>query len=114
MVNSVAAKKGCCPKKHGAKFLSLFLIWRLARSPMHAYALMGEIRELAISPCKPSTIYVILDALEKRGLIRGRLRMHGKRARKTYATTSEGKALFKKIKKDKIKGLIREFIGALL
>ena len=81
---------------------------------MHAYALMDEIREFAISPCKPSTIYVILDALEKRGLIQGKLRLQGKRARKTYATTDSGKALFKKIKKDKIKGLIREFISSLL
>ncbi|VVB66617.1 Transcriptional regulator PadR-like family protein [Candidatus Gugararchaeum adminiculabundum] len=99
---------------HGPKFLGLFLIWRLKQKPMYGYSLIDEIQDSAMVPVKASTLYMILGKLEEKGLVRVRVEQAEKRMRKIYSTTPKGDAVFKKVKKTKIKGLFREFLKALV
>ena len=100
-------------RDHRARFMGLFLIWRLDRKPMHGYVLINELRGLTMNACKPATIYNILAGLEKRGFVSEKVQMHGGRARKTYRTTEKGRGLFRKVKREKIRGAFREFLKAL-
>jgi DNA-binding PadR family transcriptional regulator len=72
------------------------------------------VKNLGIGAYQPSTIYFVLAKLEKAGFIKGRRVEAGGRLRKIYATTAQGKLLLKKIKENKVKGLVREFIKSLL
>ena len=93
-----------------ARFVGLFLIWLLHKKPMHGYSLMKELREIAISPSLPSSIYAILSRLEKSGMVKSSYDSTGAHTRKLYSTTPAGWALFEKIRETHSKGLLKEFI----
>jgi len=98
----------------GDKLLALFLVWRLRKEPMYGYSLIKEMSDIGLSPHRQSTIYAILSKLEKLGLIKGESRQAGKRIRKMFTTTAKGTELFENVKSRRMKGVMREFIGALL
>ncbi len=103
------------PKRgHGPKFLALFLIWRLKKKPTHCYSLLDEIKDCGMVFVKPSTLYLVLAKLEKAGLVKSEVRQAGKRTRRVYAATPKGMAVFEKVKKEKVKGLLREYLAELL
>ena len=101
-------------KKGKARFVGLFLIWRLHKKPMHGYSLVKELREIAISPSVPSSIYAILNRLEKTGHIHAKYDSTGAHTRKLYSTTPAGWALFEKIRAKHSKGLLKEFMKDLI
>ena len=111
-----AGKKSVCIPRHKmrAPIMTLFFIWRLHGKPRHGYSLIADIREIAIAPCKPSTVYALLIKLEKAGLVRSHMDGHGAHVRKLYQTTQKGWELLQRIKGSKIRGLWREFIKELL
>ncbi len=102
-------KKPCAQR-----FLTFFLIWRLKEKPMYGYSLVKELREMALSPSKISSVYAILSRLEKDGVIKGRREMSGARMRKVYQTTEKGWKIFMEIKKRRVKGLLLEFVKSLV
>ena len=103
-------KKPLCSPHPKAKFLSLFLIWRLKKKPQHGYSLLKEVREIEMSPSKPSTLYALLAKLEKGGMVRSTYDKTGPHVRRTYQTTARGWALFMEIKKRRMQGVFREFV----
>jgi len=100
--------------KVGDRFLALFLMWRLRKEPTYGYLLVNEIRDLGLGPSRQSTVYAILPRLEKLGFVSSQNELVGKRIRKIYRTTAKGAELFDKVKKARMKGRLREFLGALL
>jgi DNA-binding PadR family transcriptional regulator len=92
----------------------MFMIWRLKKKPAHCYLLLNEIKDVGMVSVKPSTLYLILSKLEEAGLVRGELKEEAGRARRVYSATPKGIAVFERIKKDKVKGLLRGFIAELL
>ncbi|MFH1094876.1 MAG: PadR family transcriptional regulator [Candidatus Micrarchaeota archaeon] len=99
--------------EHGARFHILFLIWRLHERPTYGYALLQEIREMAVGHKKTSTIYATLGKLEKAGLVKSRMEEKGARMRRLYQTTAKGWALFGRVRKSMIHGTLKEFMKAL-
>jgi DNA-binding PadR family transcriptional regulator len=117
MMDMAAGKKALLiptSKAHRAPIMSLFFLWRLHSGEHHGYSIMQDMKEIAISQCKPSTVYSLLAKLEKEGLIKSRVDSTGPHSRRLYSTTAKGWNLVQDIKKHKIKGLWREFIGSLL
>ncbi|MFH0955470.1 MAG: PadR family transcriptional regulator [Candidatus Micrarchaeota archaeon] len=106
-------KKSCSQPSHKNKVLPLFFIWRLSQKPLHGYSLALEMQNLSLDFCKPATVYAILTKLEKRGFIAGRQAQKSGRSRKIYHTTQAGRKLFEKVKREKIKGILREFFADL-
>ncbi|MFA6489544.1 MAG: PadR family transcriptional regulator [Candidatus Micrarchaeia archaeon] len=94
--------------------LTLFFIWRLHSEPRHGYSLIKDLREIATTPAKPSTIYALLAKLEETGMIKSRLDNKGAHVRKLYQTTAQGWSLLQEVKKRKMRGLWREFICELI
>ena len=108
-----------CLFRHKARMppqpiMSLFCIWRLHSEPKHGYSLIKDLREISITPCKPSTIYALLAKLEKAGAIKSHIDDRGAHVRKLYQTTPMGWSLLQDIKKSKMKGIWREFISELI
>lgn len=101
--------------KHGVRLLGFYFIWRLMKEPAYGYSLVQELREWTLAPpLKHSTVYMILNRLEKCGYIVGKSREVGGRMRKMYRATASGKELFNRMKKRKITGRVREFLETLL
>ena len=113
---ALARKEVCIPgaKMAHAPVMTLFFLWRLHKEPRHGYSLMQDMNEIAISPCKPSTVYALLAKLEKSGLVRCHLDKRGPHMRKLYQTTEKGWGLLQSAKRRKVKGLWREFVKELL
>ncbi|MCX6772443.1 MAG: PadR family transcriptional regulator [Candidatus Micrarchaeota archaeon] len=110
-------KKALCnlnSKTHRAPIMTLFFLWRLHGQERHGYSLMQDMKEIAISACKPSTVYALLAKLEKAGLVKSRIDGKGAHVRRLYKTTQKGWELMQEMKRRKVKGLWREFIGSLL
>jgi len=63
----------------------------LGEKEMHGYQIIKSIRKEYGVYLGPSTIYPLLNVLERRKLIRGRWEMHKNRPRKTYQLTTYGR-----------------------
>lgn len=110
-----AARPSPCPSSRlRAGFIGMFLIWRLHQKPQYGYSLMEEVQGLATRRPPTSTLYAILNKLERAGYVKSKTEKSGRRIRRRYATTPKGWALFRKIQKEKIKGLVREFLETLV
>lgn len=110
----ISSKKPLCAVPPKARFLSLFLIWRLREKPQHGYSLLQEVREIELSPSKPSTIYALLAKLEKTGMVKSSYDRTSPHMRRTYQTTAKGWALFLKIKERRMRGVFRQFVRAMV
>ncbi|MEM0438042.1 MAG: PadR family transcriptional regulator [Candidatus Micrarchaeia archaeon] len=108
MRRSIHAKAG-----HDDRVIALYLIWRLMRKPMHAYELIDEMAQLGLGACKPSTLYAVLARLEKKGLITCTRRVVSGRTRKVYATSPEGKMLFRSVR-ERIRDPLKQFLRDLI
>jgi len=116
MSGAFKAHAGAIPTSnvHRAPIITLFLVWRLHEKPRHAYLLVKDMSELAIKPVKPSTVYALLGKMERAGLVKSHVERQGARVRRLYSTSAKGWKLLQWIKKNKIKGLWREFMAELL
>jgi len=95
----------------------IYVLWALSKKKMHGYELMkammhGQAVDIKISP---ATVYPMLDALHKKGLIAYKKESTGKRTRKVYYTTKEGLAYIKMAKKYFFqRGLRKKFFEEML
>ena len=71
--------------------LELVILQLLGEKEMHGYQIIKSIRKEYGVYLGPSTIYPLLNVLERRKLIRGRWEMHKNRPRKTYCLTVCGR-----------------------
>ena len=72
--------------------LDLIILKLLEGQPMHGYAFISTIRRQFGVYFGPSTIYPLLNALEKKGYVESEWKFYSDRPQKVYKITSEGRA----------------------
>jgi len=65
----------------------------LFERPLHGYAIMSRVKNRLGKAVSPSLIYPFLHQLEERGLVRSSLRPVGRKPKKVYELTDEGRQL---------------------
>ncbi|MEM2969891.1 MAG: PadR family transcriptional regulator [Candidatus Bathyarchaeia archaeon] len=73
--------------------LDLIILQFLSASPMHGYQIITKIRKTFGVYFGPSTIYPLLNSLEKSGYVKSEWDMKNDRPRKVYRLTAEGQNL---------------------
>jgi PadR family transcriptional regulator PadR len=73
--------------------LDLIVLQLLNNQPMHGYQIITKIRKTFGVYFGPSTIYPLLNALEKKGYVKSGWNMSNDRPRKVYELTNEGQSL---------------------
>jgi len=73
--------------------LDLIVLQFLNTKPMHGYQIITRIRKSFGVYFGPSTIYPLLNTLEKKGYVKSEWDMSNERPRKVYTLTTEGKGL---------------------
>ncbi|MBS7616125.1 PadR family transcriptional regulator [Candidatus Bathyarchaeota archaeon] len=73
--------------------LDLIVLQFLSSQPMHGYQIITRIRKNFGVYFGPSTIYPLLNALEKSGYVKSEWDMNNERPRKVYKLTTEGQNL---------------------
>jgi len=106
------AGSGEKPSKKG-KFLGLFLLWRLTKENLYGYMLIDELNDIGIAAVKQSTVYALLVKMEEIGFVRSEQKFVDNRPRRIYSITLEGRRFFEDVKRNRIKGQLKEFIKDL-
>lgn len=73
--------------------LDLIVLQFLSNQPMHGYQIITKIRKNFGVYFGPSTIYPLLNTLEKSGYVKSEWDMENDRPRKVYKLTTEGRNL---------------------
>ena len=73
--------------------LDMIILQLLDAQPMHGYQVITRIRKSFGVYFGPSTIYPLLNALEKKGYVRSEWNMDTERPRKVYQLTNEGQTV---------------------
>jgi len=73
--------------------LDLIILQFLNGQPMHGYQIITKIRKTFGVYFGPSTIYPLLNMLEKKGYVKSEWNMNNERPRKEYVLTTEGQSL---------------------
>jgi len=73
--------------------LDLIVLQFLSAQPMHGYQIITKIRKTFGVYFGPSTIYPLLNMLEKRRYVKSEWNMSNERPRKVYKLTSDGQNL---------------------
>jgi PadR family transcriptional regulator PadR len=73
--------------------LDLIVLQFLNAQPMHGYKIITKIRKNFGVYFGPSTIYPLLNTLEKKGYVKSEWDMHKDRPRKVYRLTTGGRSL---------------------
>ena len=73
--------------------LDLIVLQFLSSNPMHGYQVITRIRKTFGVYFGPSTIYPLLNSLEKKGYVKSEWNMNNERPRKVYKLTTEGQSL---------------------
>lgn len=73
--------------------LDLIVLQFLNTQPMHGYKIITRIRKSFGVYFGPSTIYPLLNTLEKKGYVKSEWDMQNDRPRKVYKLTTEGRNL---------------------
>jgi PadR family transcriptional regulator, regulatory protein PadR len=74
--------------------LDLIVLELLDARPMHGYEVITTIRKSFGVYLGPSTVYPLLNGLEKKHYIKSEWNMQTERPRKVYQLTNDGKAVF--------------------
>jgi len=70
--------------------LDLIILQFVSAQPMHGYQIITSIRKNFGVYFGPSTIYPLLNTLEKKGFVKSEWNMNTERPRKIYSLTSNG------------------------
>jgi PadR family transcriptional regulator PadR len=73
--------------------LDMIILQLLDAQPMHGYQIITRIRKSFGVYFGPSTVYPLLNALEKKGYVRSEWNMDTERPRKVYQLTNEGQTV---------------------
>ena len=72
--------------------LDMIILQFLEQQPMHGYQVITKIRKSFGVYFGPSTIYPLLNSLEKKGYVKSQWNMDTERPRKVYSLTHDGEA----------------------
>jgi PadR family transcriptional regulator PadR len=70
--------------------LDLIILQFVSTQPMHGYQIITKIRKNFGVYFGPSTVYPLLNTLEKKGFLKSEWNMNSERPRKIYSLTSNG------------------------
>jgi len=70
--------------------LDMIILQYLDTQPMHGYQIITKIRKDLGVYFGPSTVYPLLNTLEKKGYIQSQWNMNNERPRKVYTLTKDG------------------------
>jgi PadR family transcriptional regulator PadR len=73
--------------------LDMIVLQFLHTQPMHGYQIITKIRKSFGVYFGPSTIYPLLNTLEKKGYVKSEWNMNNQRPRKVYELTTQGQTL---------------------
>jgi PadR family transcriptional regulator PadR len=73
--------------------LDMIILQFLDQQPMHGYQVITKIRKNFGVYFGPSTIYPLLNALERKGYAKSQWNMDAERPKKVYSLTHDGKAV---------------------
>ena len=73
--------------------LDLIVLQLLEQEPMHGYQLISKIHKVFGVSVGVSTVYPLLDTLEKKGCLKSEWNMNSERPRKIFALTNEGQTI---------------------
>ncbi len=76
-------------------FSRFYLLTILYEGPHHGYSIISKFRNRIGREVSPSLVYPFLSQLEKQGLVKHLLKPIGKKKRKIFELTEEGKELCK-------------------
>ncbi len=76
-------------------FKEVIILKIISEGDVWGYNIVSKIRERYGVRLSPSIIYPILSDLESRGLIKSRIEFVGRRRRKVYSVTDEGREMVK-------------------
>jgi len=90
--------------------LRYFVLKTINKKKMHGYAIINAFYDATNKRWKPSfgSVYPVLKALEREGLIKSKPKKHGKRVIKIYSITKKGKDRLKILEKNR--GLLVNFL----
>lgn len=103
----------CLPKGHESKYY-LLLLWMVDKKENHGYKIIQILRKEGFGMATPARVYGTLEELRKKGLIMVRQHPYGKRIRKEYSLTSNGKQFIKNTKKTLFTGFVIEFMRDMI
>ena len=89
MLKTVNAQKEVSTKLTKG-LLDLIILQFVSTQPMHGYQIITKIRKNYGVYFGPSTIYPLLNSLEKKGIVKSEWNMNFERPRKIYSLTSNG------------------------
>ena len=89
MLTDINSKKEV-PAKLTKGLLDMIILQFLSTQPMHGYQIITKIRKNFGVYFGPSTIYPLLNTLEKKGFVKSEWNMNTERPRKIYSLTSNG------------------------
>ena len=75
--------------------LDMIILQFLEQQPMHGYQVITKIRKSFGVYFGPSTIYPLLNTLEKKGYVKSQWNMNTERPRKIYGLTHKGENVLK-------------------
>jgi PadR family transcriptional regulator PadR len=91
---------------------STFVLWVISKEPSHGYEIMKKIRcDRGGQMVEASRLYPLLKELTRKGLIKSDKELQGKRPRKVYHISPEGRQALKDAKSFMLKNpLKRQFL----
>jgi DNA-binding PadR family transcriptional regulator len=80
--------------------LASFMLWLISKKPRHGYEIIGLLnKEVCYGTVGAGYVYPLLSDLAKNGLIKSKSIAHGKRMKKHYTITREGKKRLSEMRK---------------
>jgi DNA-binding PadR family transcriptional regulator len=74
-------------------FSRFYILTILYEKPSHGYEILSEFQKRLGKKASPSLVYPFLRQLEKKGLVRHRVKKVGEKSKKVFELTEEGKEL---------------------
>jgi PadR family transcriptional regulator PadR len=90
------------------------ILWLIAKSPMHGYEIIKEVKRLTGRRLKPATLYPLLKRLEEDGFLISELKAKGQRELRCYHLTEKGENVLAKMSamfKLPVKRVITDLLG---
>lgn len=87
----------------------LFLLWLISKKGMHGYEIIKLLEKENIRAMGPNRLYPMLNHMLSEGMISQKEKKTGKRVRKIYIATANGKRMLKE-GKQMFKGLLGQFV----
>ncbi len=98
---------------HFLQKMYLFILWLISKKELHGYEMIKMLRKEGMKTANASRLYPLLNKMHNEGLIFQKEKRQGKRVRKIYALTAEGRKKLQEGKK-MFPRIIRQFLKEMI